>query len=105
LYEDFPAADLGLYSYRTRFGRLKFWESIPVEQEAEIFAHNLRDLPGYKNIILIAYSMGGLVALKAITYLVEMHTPSACYELSYEAAAMVSSRHGTGPEKSLTLGT
>ena len=75
LYEDFPAADLGLYSYRTRFGRLKFWESIPVEQEAEIFAHNLRDLTGYKNIILIAHSMGGLVALKAITYLVEMHAP------------------------------
>lgn len=73
IFRDFPSIDVGLYTYRTRFGRWKFWESIPVASEAEIFAHVLRDLRGYKNYILVAHSMGGLVCLSAISYLVETH--------------------------------
>jgi pimeloyl-ACP methyl ester carboxylesterase len=75
IFENFPVVDVGLYTYRTRFGRWKFWESIPVETEANIFAHILRDLQGYKNYILVAHSMGGLVCLSAISYLVETQTP------------------------------
>src|SRR5436309_15616 len=43
VYEDFPELDVGLYAYRTLFGRLKFWESVRLDTEAEVFAGIIRD--------------------------------------------------------------
>src|SRR5436305_10870583 len=77
LYEDFPQLDVGLYAYVTLFGRLKIWKSIPLEREAEILAEKIRDdLPHYRTIILAGHSMGGLLCMAAITYLVQWGDPA-----------------------------
>src|SRR4051794_19478165 len=43
VYDDFPMLDVGLYAYRTLFGRLKFWESVPLDKEARVLAEIIRD--------------------------------------------------------------
>lgn len=70
VFEDMPSADVGLYEYRTLFGRLRFWKSIALRQEAEIFADLIRDeLRGYASIVLVGHSMGGLLCKAAIARL------------------------------------
>jgi|GEM_PF-6415955 len=69
LFRDFPTLDIGLYTYRTRFGRLKFLRSIPLDEEARIFADTLRDLEEYRKIVLLGHSMGGLLCMGAIAHL------------------------------------
>lgn len=72
IYEDFPQLDVGLYAYTTLFGRFKIWKSIPLEDEADIFAETIReDLRDYRTIILAGHSMGGLLCMAAITDLVQ----------------------------------
>ena len=68
--EDFEQADVGLYEYQTLFRRLKFWRSRPLEAEANVFADIIRDVPRYRSIILAGHSMGGLLCMAAIAYLV-----------------------------------
>jgi pimeloyl-ACP methyl ester carboxylesterase len=69
LYEDILNADIGLYSYRTALGRLKFWKSTKIEAQAEILATRIRELQKYKSIVLIGHSMGGILAKGAIAHL------------------------------------
>ncbi len=70
LYEDFPQLDVGLYEYRTLFRRAKFWDSVPLPDEARVFAGILRDdLHDYNNVILMGHSMGGLLCMAAIAEL------------------------------------
>lgn len=70
-FEDIPQIDVGLYEYVTGFGRLKFWKSISLRQEASIFADIIRDsLANYKTIVLIGHSMGGLLCKAVISHLV-----------------------------------
>lgn len=71
LFEDLPEADIALYSYRTLFGRLRFWKSVELEAEAELLAASLRDaLARYHSIVLIGHSMGGLLCKAALCELI-----------------------------------
>jgi hypothetical protein len=59
LHEDIPTLDVGLYAYRTALGRLKWWRSIELEDEAEVLADRLRDCAKvYRSIILVGHSIG-----------------------------------------------
>lgn len=66
VFEDFPKVDVGLYQYRTLLGRLKFWESIDLSDEATVFADLIRDVALYEVVILVGHSMGGLLCEAAI---------------------------------------
>lgn len=66
LFADLPNLDVGMYSYRTLFQRLRFRRSVDLETEARIFADAIRDLKTYTKIILIGHSMGGLLCKGAI---------------------------------------
>jgi pimeloyl-ACP methyl ester carboxylesterase len=72
LYEDIPGTDVGLYAYRTLFGRvLKFWKSIPLKTEADVLAARIRDQSRiYKTVILAGHSMGGILAKAAVCKLI-----------------------------------
>ena len=70
IFEDFPAVDIGLYSYVTLLGRLRFWRSIPLEDEAATFADLLKRLEQYQGFVLIGHSMGGILCKGAVTSLV-----------------------------------
>jgi len=72
VFKDIPALDVGLYEYMTFIARWRFWKSIALEKEAEIFAQTIRDELGkYQTIILIGHSMGGLLCKALITELVD----------------------------------
>jgi tetratricopeptide (TPR) repeat protein/pimeloyl-ACP methyl ester carboxylesterase len=67
LFEDVTDLDVGVYSYRTGLQRLRFWESIEIEKEALILAHELRELAqGYKNVLLLGHSMGTILIKAAV---------------------------------------
>jgi len=72
IFADFPEVDVGLYQYRTLLARLKFWKSIDLETEAQVFADLLRDeLSRYVDIVLVGHSLGGLLCKAAISRLVK----------------------------------
>ena len=71
LFQELPGCDIGLYSYRTFLGRIKFWRSISLDAEAEAFANLLRGLEGYDSIVLVGHSMGGLLCKAVVAYLVD----------------------------------
>lgn len=72
LFEDLPNIDIGLYEYTTLAKRLKFWKSISLDTEAEIFSQIIRDdLGDYQTVILIGHSMGGLLAKAVIAELID----------------------------------
>ena len=72
LYEDFAELDIGLYQYRTLTGRLRFWKSVSLEDEARVLAGILRDeLTSYARIVLVGHSMGGLLCKASICELLE----------------------------------
>jgi pimeloyl-ACP methyl ester carboxylesterase len=70
VFEDFPELDVGLYTYPTLFGRLKFRVSVPLNIEAEVFADIIRDAKEYKAVVLVGHSMGGLLCMASICHLV-----------------------------------
>jgi pimeloyl-ACP methyl ester carboxylesterase len=67
LFEDFPELDVGLYEYHSLFRRLKFWESVAIEDEATSFADLLRQ-SNYPEILLAGHSLGGLLCMAALRY-------------------------------------
>lgn len=72
VFDELPDIDVGVYQYETLVARLKFWRSIALDREAEIFAQIIRDdLDQYQNIILIGHSMGGLLSKAVITALID----------------------------------
>jgi pimeloyl-ACP methyl ester carboxylesterase len=72
LFEDIAELDIGMYQYRTLTARLGFEKSIPLEEEARVFADMVRDqLAQYNNIVLIGHSMGGLLCKAMIHRLLE----------------------------------
>jgi tetratricopeptide (TPR) repeat protein/pimeloyl-ACP methyl ester carboxylesterase len=74
VFDDFKESGvaIGLYAYRTAFGRLRFTASIDLEREAKVLADVIRDLPpSYRRIVLIAHSMGGLLAKAAVKSLID----------------------------------
>src|SRR5271157_5403041 len=71
VFEDFPDVDVGLYQYRTLLGRLKFWESISLPDEAEVFADLIRDVAPYEAVILVGHSLGGLLCEAAMGSLLD----------------------------------
>jgi len=75
LFEDFPMLDVGLYEYRTLFRRFKFWESIDLQQEAEVLSGVLREADDYDRIILSGHSMGGLLCMGAMCHLFTSNQP------------------------------
>jgi pimeloyl-ACP methyl ester carboxylesterase len=71
IFADFPQLDVGLYEYRTLLTRLKFWNSVDLQTEAQVFADLIRDeLSNYVSVILVGHSLGGLLCKAAISRLV-----------------------------------
>lgn len=66
-------ADVGMLDYesgpRRRAGR-----SIKLEDHAAAFSHSIRDLEGYKRVVLVGHSMGGLLCKAAIRELLNSRT-------------------------------
>jgi pimeloyl-ACP methyl ester carboxylesterase len=62
ILEDLPAAEVGLYFYRTAWRRFGLFRSIDLDAEARVLADVLRQLRRYRAITLVGHSMGGLVA-------------------------------------------
>ncbi len=80
VFEDFRDAGVavGLYGYRTAAGRLRRSSSLDLEREATILADTVRDLPSTcQRVIIVAHSMGGLLAKAAIKSLIERHERGA----------------------------
>jgi pimeloyl-ACP methyl ester carboxylesterase len=72
LYDDVAELDVGLYAYRTALGRLRWWRSIELEDEAKVLADRLRDCAKvYRSIILAGHSMGGILARAAVHELID----------------------------------
>lgn len=63
--------DVGMYYYGTALRRLGLWWSIELPAEAQVLAGVLRSLSSYDGIVLVAHSMGGLLAKGAIAALVD----------------------------------
>jgi len=71
VFDNFPAIDIGLYSYRTLLRRWKVWKSISINREAELFGDQIRDeLGAYSNIIFLNHSLGGILCYSVIAYLI-----------------------------------
>ena len=71
IFKNFPEVDLGLRSYRTLFRRLNLLRSIRLDDEAELFAGEIRDdLKDYTNIIFFAHSLGGILCMAAIEHFI-----------------------------------
>lgn len=69
--QDLYDVDVGLYAYRTAFGRFRFWKSIALDDEAVVLADSIRDSGTYKAIALIGHSMGGILIKSAIKTLID----------------------------------
>jgi pimeloyl-ACP methyl ester carboxylesterase len=64
LFSDLPACDLGLYDYPS--GRRRFPGTGPdLDRQAANLADSIRDC-GYRSVVLVCHSLGGLVARRAI---------------------------------------
>jgi tetratricopeptide (TPR) repeat protein/pimeloyl-ACP methyl ester carboxylesterase len=75
--------DIALYAYHTLWKRFGLTASIELEQEADIFADVLRDLPKrYGRIVLIGHSMGGLLAKAAIKSLIDRDNRAALQRIA-----------------------
>lgn len=81
VFENFPNVDIGMYSYRTLFGRLKFWKSIRLEKEAEVFADLISDMP-YEGFILLGHSTGGLLCKGVISCLFDTNRPKVAEKVN-----------------------
>lgn len=81
LFEDLNAVDIGMYQYRTLFGRLKFWRSLDVQDEGRILAEIIRDVSRYTKVVIVGHSMGGLVAKSAISYLLQTRQGSVLQKI------------------------
>ena len=77
LFEDFPQCELGLYSYRTLLRRLPFWSSIELEQEAEVLGDAIRNYEQFRRVYLVGHSMGGMLAMGAVAYLLRIQAHEA----------------------------
>lgn len=75
IFEDSPHVDVGLYSYRTLLGRLRFSRSISLPVEGKVFSGIICDLKQYTTIILIGHSMGGLLCMSAVCALIDDRLP------------------------------
>ena len=72
LFADLPDVDIGLYQYRTGAGRFLSAKSVSIDGEARVFADLIRDgLSGYKSIMLVGHSMGGLLCKAMIKVLID----------------------------------
>ena len=71
IYDELPQFDIGLYEFRSLMRRAKFWKSVRLSDEAEVFADIIRDIGSYQTIILVGHSMGGLLCMAAIVHLVD----------------------------------
>ncbi|MDD2760812.1 MAG: alpha/beta fold hydrolase, partial [Methylomonas sp.] len=72
IFEDFPKYDIGLYAFRSAFGRMKFWRSVPVDREAQVLADTIKTLirnNTYDFVVLIGHSLGGLLCKGAVSCL------------------------------------
>ena len=68
LQDDFDHVDVGMYQYSTASSR--FLRTTPdVRNQAQTLAHVIRAESNYQRIILIGHSLGGVLSLGAIEYL------------------------------------
>jgi pimeloyl-ACP methyl ester carboxylesterase len=71
VYETFGELDIGMYSYRTLFGRLFRPKRVDLPTEAAVLSESLRLLTAYKGLVLVGHSMGGLLCEAAIVNMID----------------------------------
>ncbi|MFF5173837.1 esterase/lipase family protein [Micromonospora sp. NPDC000089] len=87
LFADLPLADLGLYDYASGVRRLvDRRRGTSIDLEAQHLADLIRDLP-YRQVVLVAHSMGGLLCGEAVTKLINSETKSQDGRPAYEKLA------------------
>lgn len=70
VFEDFPAADVGMYGYHSLFTRLRKWYWVELDVEARILADEIRYASQYSQVFLVGHSMGGLLCRLALAELI-----------------------------------
>jgi len=70
IFEEFPTVDVGMYSYRTFFRRVKFWRSTSLPNEAAALGDLIGSLDQYQSFILLGHSMGGILCKGSVVHLV-----------------------------------
>jgi pimeloyl-ACP methyl ester carboxylesterase len=68
---DFRTADDWSLRIPTLLGRVKFWKSVSLSDEAEAFADIIRDIDQYQTIFLVGHSEGGLLCMAAMAHLID----------------------------------
>jgi pimeloyl-ACP methyl ester carboxylesterase len=68
LFSDLPACDVGLYDYPSGTRRARR-TGLDLERQAANLADSVRDC-GYRSVVLVCHSLGGLVAGRAIVNLI-----------------------------------
>ena len=74
------AEDVGLYGYRTGFGRIGRLTAT-FDQQAEELGHQLRDCE-YDQIVLVGHSMGGLLCMAAIRNLIDAGAVTTIHKIA-----------------------
>jgi Alpha/beta hydrolase family len=86
LFDGIPSMDIGLYDYSSGIRRLRLKNSVSLAKHSKEFADSLRD-GGYRNVVLIGHSLGGLLCKAVIKELVDSQARTPYGEL---ALAMIS---------------
>ncbi len=68
LQEEIPYLDVGMYQYATATSRI-FRATPNIQDQAQTLAHIIRNENEYRRIILIGHSLGGIMHMGAIEYL------------------------------------
>jgi tetratricopeptide (TPR) repeat protein/pimeloyl-ACP methyl ester carboxylesterase len=71
VFENLSSVDIGLYSYVSLLGRLRLGKSVEPLIEAETLAGVISQASGYRRIVLVGHSMGGIICMAAVRRLIE----------------------------------
>lgn len=71
-FKRFIDADMGFYGYTNGMKRWNPFQSLSVEDEAQVLVDTLRDSP-YQEIVLMGHSLGGVLLRTAVSKMVEMN--------------------------------
>jgi pimeloyl-ACP methyl ester carboxylesterase len=80
--KDVASADIGMYYYRTTAERVGPFVSISIEDEARVLANEIHSLEQYDRVVIIAHSLGGVLARCAIAFLMQDNRRRALKRLS-----------------------
>lgn len=81
LFDDIPSIDIGLYDYSSGIRRLRLKNSVSLGKHSKEFADSLRD-GGYRNVVLVGHSMGGLLCKAVIKELIDSQARTPLDEIA-----------------------